>query len=228
MRRSLFFRGLRERPGFSLFKSCGLIIIMKKGVLMRNRVRALRITILSALSFILMLIEFPIPLFPLFLKMDFSDLPALIAALSMGPLSGAAVELIKNILHGILAGHTAFIGETANFLVGLSFILTASLVHRRLRSEKKAVYAGLAGTLAMSASAAVLNFVLFLPLYETVLGIPVEAVIRMASSVNRLVTDKWSLILWSMVPFNLLKGMILTVILSLLYRKLEGMIKRAG
>ena len=194
---------------------------------MRNRVRALRITLLSALSFILMLIEFPIPLFPLFLKMDFSDLPALIAALSMGPLSGAAVELIKNILHGILAGHTAFIGETANFLVGLSFILTASLVHRRLRSEKKAVYAGLAGTLAMSASA-VLNFVLFLPLYETVLGIPVEAVIRMASSVNRLVTDKWSLILWSMVPFNLLKGMILTVILSLLYRKLEGMIKRAG
>jgi riboflavin transporter FmnP len=175
-----------------------------------------------------MLIEFPIPLFPLFLKMDFSDLPALIAALSMGPLSGVAVELIKNILHGILAGHTAFIGETANFLVGLSFILTVSLVNGHSRSRTKAVYAGLAGTAAMAVSAAALNYFIFLPLYEAVLGIPVEAVIRMASAVNRFVTDKWSLILWSMVPFNLLKGMILTVILSLLYRKLEGMIKRAG
>ncbi len=195
---------------------------------MRTRVRALRITLLSALSFILMLIEFPIPLFPLFLKMDFSDLPALIAALSMGPLSGITVELIKNILHGFLAGHTAFIGESANFLVGIFFVVTASLVHRASRSRAQALYSGLAGTLAMTAAAAFLNFFLFLPLYESVLGIPVEAVISMASAVNRFVTDKWSLILWSMVPFNLLKGMILTLMLSVLYRKLGGLIKRAG
>ncbi|HHF51832.1 MAG TPA: ECF transporter S component [Candidatus Aminicenantes bacterium] len=195
---------------------------------MRSRLQALRITILSALSFILMLIEFPIPPFPLFLKMDFSDLPAIIAALSMGPLSGAAVELIKNVLHGILAGHTAFIGETANFLVGLSFVLTVSLVQGRSFSKSRAFCSGLAGTVVMALSAAILNFFLFLPLYEKVLGIPVESVIRMAASVNRFVTDKWSLILWSMVPFNLLKGIILTLILSLLYRKLGGFIKRAG
>ena len=193
----------------------------KKGAAMTKRTRWLRITLFSALSFLLMLIAFPVPIFPLFLKMDFSDLPALFAALSMGPLSGVAVELIKNILHAFLAGHTAFIGETANFLVGISFILPFSFFHGKRYSPLKTLAAGTAAACVMSFSAGFLNYFVFLPLYEKALGIPVSTVIKMAASVNRYVIDKKSLILWSIVPFNLLKGIILTLALFFIYKKMR-------
>jgi riboflavin transporter FmnP len=101
------------------------------GIKMRDEklVKLIKISLLSVMAFLLMYIELPIPIFPEFLKIDISDLPALIGAFALGPIAGVIIELFKNILHGMLAGKTA-VGELANFLVGGCLVYVAGYVYR--------------------------------------------------------------------------------------------------
>ena len=92
-------------------------------------VKLTKISLLSVMAFLLMYIELPIPIFPVFLKIDISDLPALLGAFALGPISGVLIELFKNILHGLLSGKADLIGELANFLVGSCLVLVLSLIH---------------------------------------------------------------------------------------------------
>lgn len=188
--------------------------------------KLVKISLLGVIAFLLMLIEIATPLFPTFLKFDISDLPALIGAFALGPAAGVAIELLKNILHGIFKGGTAFIGEFANFIVGSALVLTAGYIYNKNRTKKTAITALVAGTLVMTLVASIFNYFILLPLYEKVLNFPISAVVGMASKVNPNIKDLNSLIVWCIAPFNLIKGLIISVLTSMAYKSVSPILKQ--
>lgn len=186
----------------------------------------IKISVLSAMAFVLMFLEFPLPIFPEFLKIDISDVPALLASFSMGPLAGTLVELVKNLLHLIIKGGTAGIGELANFVVGFAMVFTAGLIYKKNKTKKGALISLILGTIAMGVIASIANYFVFLPLYEKVLMFPINAVVGIASKVNKNVKDINTLILYSILPFNILKGLIISVIVLLLYKKVSPILHK--
>jgi riboflavin transporter len=185
-----------------------------------------KVSILSVFAFLLMYFEIPLPIFPNFLQLDISDLPALIGAFALGPIPGVIIELLKNILHGIFKGGTAFIGEFANFVVGSVMVYTAGVIYQRNRSKKTAIGGLLLGTIAMSVVAVIINLFIVLPLYEKVLNFPVKAVVGLAGKVNPKITDLNSFLVWAIVPFNLLKGVFVSVLTMAVYKSISPIIHK--
>ncbi|HBC96274.1 MAG TPA: ECF transporter S component [Clostridium sp.] len=188
--------------------------------------KLVKVSLLGVIGFLLMFVEFALPIFPSFLKIDISDLPALMGTFALGPGAGVAVEFLKNILHGIFDGKTAFIGEVANFAVGSVLVFTAGYIYSRKKTKKSAILSLGAGTITMSAAAALLNYFILLPLYEKVLNFPISAVVAVAGKVNGSITDLNTLILFAIVPFNLLKGVVLTALTLALYKSVSPILKQ--
>jgi riboflavin transporter FmnP len=186
--------------------------------------KMIKISMLSVIAFLLMFIELATPFFPPFLKFDISDIPALIGAFALGPVAGVAIELLKNILHGIFVGGTAFIGEFANFLVGSVFVFSAGLFYSKNKNRKTAVVAMALGTILMTIAASVLNYYVLLPLYEKVLNFPVTAVVGMGMKINPSIKDLKTFIIWAIMPFNLIKGIIICFITLPIYKRVSGLI----
>lgn len=182
--------------------------------------------ILSVIGFLIMFIEVPIPIFPAFLKIDVSDLPALIGAFALGPVAGIVIELLKNILHGIFNGQTAFIGELANFLVGAIFVGVAGLIYKRKKTRMNALIGLAAGTVIMSIVASILNYFVILPLYEAVLHYPISAVVGMGSAINPSIKNLNTLIVFAILPFNLIKGVVASVITMAVYKAVSPLIHK--
>ncbi|MDO5733815.1 MAG: ECF transporter S component [Eubacteriales bacterium] len=182
--------------------------------------------ILSALSIILMYLEFPIPLMPVFLKFDFADLPALLAAFSIGPGTGVLVQLIRNIAH-LPASHTFYTGELANFLVGGSFVFVAGMIYRRKKTKRMAIIGLTCGGLVMTIVAVAFNYYVNIPFYSKVMNLPLEGIISMVNAVgNTLVHDLWTLLLFVFVPFNILKSLVISIFMLLIYKKLSPLLHR--
>lgn len=179
----------------------------------------IKISLLSAIAFILMFFEFPLPIFPNFLQIDLSDLPALIGGFALGPMAGVLIELFKNVLHIIFKGtSTALIGELANFLVGSVFVITSASIYAKNKTRKNAIISLIIGSIVMSIAAGILNYCLFLPLYDKVLGFKIAAVVGMGSKLNPRIINLFTLVLWSIVPFNLLKGIIVSAVSLAVYK----------
>ncbi len=182
----------------------------------------IKIALLSAVAGVLMLIEAPLAIFPEFLKLDISDLPAIIGAIVMGPIAGALVELIKVLLNFILNGTmTGGIGELANLLIGVSLVVPVGLIYKKMPSLKGAVIGGLVGTVCMTVIGAGLNYFVLLPLYANLFGMEVTGFVDMAANLpvfGQFMETLWDFILFSVVPFNLLKGLLVTVIMGVIYK----------
>lgn len=172
------------------------------------------IAMLSSIGFILMLFNFPLPWFPSFLQIDFSDVPALIAAITMGPVAGILVEIIKNVLDWIYSGSpTGFpVGHLANFTTGLLFILPVYFVYKKFKSMTGLLVGLVVGTFVMSIGMAALNYVAFLPMYGYFMNFYVEDVV--------------GTVVFGILPFNLLKGLMLIVVVTLLYRTMKTWIEQ--
>jgi riboflavin transporter FmnP len=183
-----------------------------------------KIAMLSAVSFVLMLLSFPLAaFFPPFLKLDLSDLPALMGGFALGPVAGVLIEFIKNILNIFIKGtDTGGIGELSNFIVGSFFIVPASIIYMRNKTKKSAVLGLLAGIIFMTVSACFSNYFLVLPLYQKLM--PLEQVI--ASSPLEIVKDMKSFILFAIVPFNLIKSSIVSLVTLLVYKKLSPILHK--
>ncbi|MEL7568741.1 MAG: ECF transporter S component [Dehalobacterium sp.] len=184
-----------------------------------------KISIMAALSFLIMLIEFPLPFMPPFLQLDFSEIPALLIAFSMGPLGGVMVELIKNLLH-LLKTQTSGIGELANFLVGVFLVVPAGLVYQFNKSKKGAYLALACGVIFMTVFASVFNYLVLLPLYAKVLGFPTEAVVAMTGQVNGMVVDVKTLISFGIIPFNVIKGIIISILVIMIYKRVSPILHK--
>lgn len=183
-----------------------------------------KIAVLSAAAFVVMFLETP-PLFSTFLKMDFSDIFAVIGGFAINPLAAVIIQLIKNLLH-LSVSQTSGVGELGNFIVGSAFAYSAALVYHRRRTKRQAIVSLVVGTVSMVMVALLANYLILLPLYAKVLGFTMEAVIGATQVVNPYVTDIWSFLLFAIAPFNVIKGIVLSVVTFLIYKKLSKMLER--
>lgn len=190
-----------------------------------------KIGLLSALSYALMFLDdvflpFTSLIFPSFLKLDFADVPALIAGFTMGPLAGVFVALIRNVIYAMTKLSTAGVGVAANFITAISLIIPATLIYQRLRTRKGALIGMLVGTLSMTVVMAITNYYIFLPLYETVVGFPISEIVRAGAKVNPYIVDLRTFVFFATAPFNLIKGISVSIITFLLYKHISKVFKK--
>lgn len=187
--------------------------------------------VLTAMASVLMYYEIPLPFMPPFLKFDFSEVPVVIGSFAIGPIWGVVIELLKNLIH-LPMTQTAGIGEMSNFITGSIYVVTAGLIYNKFHSKPGIILSTGVATIVLALAGIPLNAFVTLPLYASVLGFTTEAIVGMSQAVNPLITDKWSLIMWGFVPFNLIKGIIVGVITFLvslpLSRPLRAIRRKAG
>ncbi|MCQ2506117.1 MAG: ECF transporter S component [Lachnospiraceae bacterium] len=184
--------------------------------------------IFSAVSAVLMLFEIVMPFAPSFYKLDFSEIPILIGTFAFGPAAGVMMEFVKIFLKLIMKGSsTAFVGELANFAVGCSFILPASLIYTFKKSKKSAIIACGLGTVILTIFGTAFNAIYLLPAFAKLYGMPLEAILGMGSKVNSLVKEGSiiSFVVWCVAPLNLIKGVSVSIITMLVYKPLSPIIK---
>ena len=170
-------------------------------------VRTISMTaMLSAVAYLLAFLEFPVPLSPSFARMDLSDLPALIGAFAFGPLSGLLIELVKNTLQ-LLTTSTGGVGEIANFLMGASYVVAAGVLYKRHKTKKTALLACITASFVMGAAAALANYFILLPLFETFM--PLDQLIASFGAFLPFIHTKLDVVLFNAFPFNLLKGLVI-------------------
>lgn len=183
------------------------------------------VAVLSAIAFILAYFEFPVPLSPSFARMDISDLPALIGAFAYGPLAGVLIELVKNALQ-LTSTATAGVGELANFIMGGVFVFVAGLIYRKNKNKKTALIACLIASLAMGIAAAVVNYFILLPAFEAFM--PLNELIASFGEFMPFIKTKLDVVLFNALPFNLLKGLAISAVTMLIYKKLSPILKGAA
>lgn len=185
-----------------------------------------QIGMLGAIAVVLMLFEIPLPFAPSFYEIDFSEVPVLIGCFSMGPLAGVLIELIKIILNLCINGSvTAGVGELANFVIGCALVLPAAFIYKRKKTKKGAVIGLVTGTLFMTISGCFINAYIMLPTYAKAFGMPIEALVEMGTAVNASITDLMTFVIFAVVPFNLLKGVLVSIIVLLIYKKISPILK---
>ena len=192
---------------------------------MKASVRTRRVTITAmfgAIATILMFFELPIPFMPPFLKFDPSSVPILIGSFILGPAAGVVMVFIKAFVH-FFSSTTGGVGELADFIITSSFVVTAALVYRRFHTKKGAIMACVAGTVAIAFAGVLANKFLILPFYSTVM--PLEAIFKMCAAVNPLIVDTNSYLFFGVLPFNILKGVAVSLLTFPVYKKLSSHIR---
>ena len=178
--------------------------------------------VFSAVGGALMLLEIPLFFAPSFYKIDLSELPVLLCAFYLGPTAGVTAEFLKVVIKLLLKGSsTAFVGDFSNFVVGCTFILPASVIYHCSRTKKTAVVGMIFGTLIMTALGSFFNAVYLVPKFAEMFHMELDAIVGMGTAVNSHITDLTTLILFAVVPFNLLKGSVDSVLTFFLYKRLE-------
>ncbi len=178
--------------------------------------------VLSAVSAVLMMLSFSVPIMPSFIKMDFSELPALIASFSMGPLSGVLVCLIKNLINLPFTA-TGGVGELSNFLLGCCFVLPAGMIYRLCKNRRTALIAALIGSAIMAWASLPLNYFVTYPIYAKLM--PIEAIIGMYQAIFSGVDGLFSCLLIFNVPYTFFKGVLDTLLTFLIYKRISPLIK---
>ena len=184
--------------------------------------------ICAALAGVLMLLEIPLFFAPSFYELDLSELPVLFCGFFLGPVAGVVCELLKILIKLFLKGTTtAFVGDFANFFVGCSMILPATILYHVKKSKASAIVGLIAGTLTMTVFGSLFNAVYLLPKFSALFGMPMEAIIAMGTAVNGGITSVSTLVLFAVVPFNILKGCVVSVLTFLLYKRVETVLFRS-
>ena len=182
------------------------------------------IAMLSAVSVVLSFLSFPVPLMPSFIKLDFAELPALIAAFAYGPISGAAVCLVKNLV-SLLKTSSGGIGTLCNFLLGVAFVVPAGIIYMKKRS-RGALMGALIGAVVMSVLSIFFNYYIVYPMYTAFM--PMEAIIGMYQAINPRVQNLWQALIWFNCPFTFVKGLISVAITFIIYKPLSPFLKGAN
>lgn len=187
-----------------------------------NTKTMVKIAMLGALAAVLMFFEFPLPITPEFYKLDFSELPVIVGAFALGPIPGVLIELIKILVKFVIKGtSTGGVGELANFIVGCAFCLPAAIMYQKDHTRKGAIKGLIAGTVVMIAVGCIINAYVLLPVYAKVFGMPMEAIIGIGQKVNPKITSLSTFVMFGVAPFNLIKGILISVITLLIYKRLS-------
>ncbi len=194
---------------------------------MKNRIGARMIAVvgvLTAVAVVLQYLEISIPIVPSFLKLDFSDLPALLGAFAFGPLAGVVIQLLKNLIH-MAVSQSGFVGELSNFLLGAAFVGTAGWIYQCKKTKTRALLAGLIGAAVMAIVSVPVNYFLIYPLYYNVIGFPEAAVLGMYQAILPSVDNMVEALLIFNLPFTLVKGLISVAVSMLIYKPLSPLFK---
>lgn len=193
-----------------------------------NTRKVAMIGMFSAIAMILHLFDFPLPFAPGFYKLDFSELPILVGTFAFGPAAGVMMEFVKIMLKLLVKGtSTAFVGDLANFVIGCSFILPASVMYAFRKNKKSAVMACITGTLIMTMFGTAFNAVYLLPAFSKLYGIPLDQLLAMGTAVNPLAAEGSivSFVAACVAPLNLIKGASVSLVTLFIYKPLSPIIK---
>ena len=181
----------------------------------------------ATMAGVLMLLEIPLFFAPSFYKIDLSELPIMICTFYLGPVAGVTAELLKVLVKLLLKGtSTAFVGDFANFAVGCSFVLPASLVYHAKPGKKSALAGLVVGTLCMTVFGSAFNAIYLLPKFAALFGMPMDAIVAMGTKVNARITGVSTLVLFAVVPFNLVKGVVVSALTFLLYKRISPLLHK--
>ncbi|MCX7715478.1 MAG: ECF transporter S component [Clostridia bacterium] len=181
-----------------------------------------RAGILAGISVILMMVlEFPIPFMPPFLKVDFSNVPVLIGSFAFGPAMGFVIVLIKDLIH-LLNTKTGGIGELADFLTAISLALPASLIYKKHKSRKGAILGMLAGIVAMTLVGTLANKFILIPFYSKMM--PLEKILELCGKANPLINSTTTYLIYGVAPFNIIKASIISLFTMVLYKRISNVI----
>lgn len=228
------FQKAKDNLGFigvclGIFAALFLVAWLFERFVMKDRRRRFSDThfitytaIFSAMAAVLMMLEFPLMfLAPEFYKLDFSELPVMISTFYLGPVAGVVTELIKIVLKLLIKGtSTAFVGDFANFVVGCAFVLPASMIYHAKPGKKTAGIGLICGTLIMTVFGSAFNGLYLIPKFAQMFG-GLDGIIAMGSKVNGNINSIWTLVFFSVVPFNLIKGVVVSILAFLLYKRIS-------
>ena len=194
-----------------------------------SKIRWMAVTaMMGAMATVLMMLDFSVPmLMPSFIKFDFSELPALIASFALGPLSGACVCLIKNVLNLVLHGSTTGgVGELSKLILGCAFVVPAGIIYKSKKSRKTAIIGSFVGALSMAVLSVFSNYFIIYPIYENFM--PLEAIIGAYQKINPRVSGLLECLILFNLPFTFVKGAASAVITVLVYKYISPVLKHGG
>lgn len=188
------------------------------------------IAMMAAIATVLQVLDFPLPfLAPEFYKLDFSEIPILLCGFLLGPSAAVASEGLKVLLKLLVKGtSTAFVGDFANFVVGCTLVLPASIVYHVKKTKSTAVCGLVLGTVLMTVFGSLFNAVYLLPKFSQLYGVPLEAIIAMGGDINPGITSVSTFVLLAVAPLNLIKGCIVSLLTILLYKHVEKPLLRGN
>ena len=211
---------------FNALGNLRVFFILKEDIILKeNKLFTLKHLVLmgmfGALGAVLMLFEFPIPFIaPPFYGLDLSEIPVLVGTFSMGPLAGLVIELVKILVKLVLKPTTTgFVGEFANFCIGCSLVLRAGFLYKRNKTKKGALIGMIIGTVSMAVIGAVLNALVMIPFYSNFM--PLESIIAAGAAINPVVSNVWTFAFACVAPFNLVKGALVSLITTLVYKRIS-------
>lgn len=186
-----------------------------------------KVSILGALAFLVMMFEIALPFAPSFYKLGFDEVIVLIGGFALGPWAAVCIEALKIALNLIIGGTiTMGIGELTNFLIGLAFVVPATLIYQKNKSRKNAIKGLIVGTISLTVIGGLLNYFVMLPAFAFFMDYPMDKIIEMGHIVNPNINGLLGLVLFATTPFNLLKGIMSSVVVLLCYKKISPIIKK--
>ena len=198
-------------------------VTVNKKTTKRISVRKLTGTaMLSAIAYVLMFLDFSVPFMPSFIKMDLSELPALIGAFAYGPVAGVVICLVKNVIH-LMITTTGGVGELSNFLLGASFVLVSGGVYRFKKSRKGALIGSVLGAFVMGIFSIIFNYFLVYPIYYNFM--PQDAILAAYQLIFSGAKNILQCLIVFNAPFTFIKGMISVVITFIIYKRISPILK---
>ena len=184
------------------------------------------ISMLSAIATILMYIDFPIAVAPSFMKVDFSELPIMIGGFLYGPITGVIIAVVKILLKIVVKGsNTMFVGEAANLIGSISFVLPASIYYNKHKTKKIAVHSMAVGTIVSSVVCTISNYLFLFPAYIKIYGMSEESIVNICKAINPYIDSMMKVMLLSVLPFNILKYFFVSILTYMLYKNISKFIK---
>jgi len=185
-----------------------------------------RMAILGTVAFVLMLLQFPLPFVaPAYYQFDFSEVAVLIGGFAMGPMAACVIEGVKIVLNLLFNGtSTMFVGELANFLIGCALVLPASIYYRNHKDRKHALISLVIGTCTMVVMGILMNYFLLLPAYGYFFKMDINDIVAAGHAIIPLINSKLTFVLLSVGPFNLIKGVLVSVVTALLYKHVSPLL----
>lgn len=197
-------------------------------VRMQNKTKTIvEIGMLGAIATVLMLFEFPLPFIaPPFYEIDLSEVPVLVGAFALGPVAGATIELIKILINLLINGTTtAFVGEIGNYILGCAFIMPAAFIYKQKKTKTNALIGMITGTIVMTVFGCFLNAYILLPTYAAAFGMPIDAIVGLGSAINGKITNVMTFVVMAVAPFNIIKGVVVSIFTLLIYKHISPILK---